>query len=88
MCLAAIFILDTAFLFSKDKGVYLYDDGTVLIKNRCTYNFQHYDTHTRYKLEVRDILSVDLLNKKAHLVRITVKCLYQNMRIIFHLELN
>lgn len=65
VCLAAIFILDNAFLFSKDKGVYLFDDGTVLIKNRCTYNFRHYDTHTRYKFEVRDILSVDLLNKKS-----------------------
>lgn len=65
VCLAVIFILDTAFLFSKDKGVYLYDDGTVLIKNRCIYNFQYHDTNLNHKFEVIDILSVAILNEKG-----------------------
>lgn len=65
ICLATIFILDTAFLFSKDKGVYLYDDGTVLIKNRCIYNFQYHDINLNHKFEVIDILSVAILNEKG-----------------------
>lgn len=63
-----IILLDLMFLFSRDKGVHLYDDGTVKIKNRCVYcDLRHFAPMT-HKFEVRDIVSVAILDDK-HFVR-------------------
>lgn len=83
VCITYLFIQNTAFLFSKDKGVYLYDDGTILIKNRCFYNSGFYKTNTKYKLDVRDIIFASVLNDNEKRHRYSQMPLTKNTEYVF-----